>query len=366
MKSILRISLVAAVAAFTLPCGAGATDSAGNRVVFISNRDGNAQIYVMNADGGDQHPLTRGAEENTEPAWSADGRQIAFTSYRDGNAEIYVMAANGDHPRRLTSEALADNSPVWTPDGKIVFRSMRDRWPNFYVMDADGGNLKRLTFSQSDKGAPVLSPDGKWIAFVAHGEKGRADIHVMPATGGEVKDITGALSKNQKTSPSWSPDSKRIMYVEAKDLALNIHVVDVDGGNPGKLTDNIYTNAFPSWSPDGRRIAFVSSREGNRTQLARGDIYVMNADGSGAINLTQNPEEDNYPAWSADGNSIYFVSLRDGTAQIYAVPAQGGEQQRLTHNPGFDVMIRPQTVRVVNPPPGPVSMAAGSLPSSMH
>jgi Tol biopolymer transport system component len=174
------------------------------------------------------------------------------------------------------------------------------------------------------------------------------DIFVQSTAGGEARDLTGALSKNQKSFPSWSPDSKRLAYVEAKDLTLNVKVIDPDGGNPGKITDNAYTNAFPVWSPDGRRIAFVSSREGTRTEMARGDIYVMNADGSNAVNLSRHPDEDNYPAWSDDGSSIYFVSLRSGTAQIYAVPAGGGETKRLSRSDGHDLMIRPAASPVRN------------------
>ncbi|CAG0958069.1 partial putative protein, partial [Geobacteraceae bacterium] len=214
---------------------------------------------------------------------------------------------------------------------------------------ADRTNLKQLTGTKVDKGIPVLSPDGRWIAFVVHGETGSSEIHVMPAAGGEAKNLTGALSKNKKMAPSWSPDSKRLMYTEAKDLALNIRIIDPDGGNPGTLTDNVYTNAFPAWSPDGKRIVFVSSREGTRTEMARGDIYVMNVDGSGTTNLTHDPGEDNYPAWSADGSTIFFVSLRNGTAQIYSVPAPGGEQRRLSNNKGNDVMIRPKAPQASSP-----------------
>lgn len=310
-------------------------------ILFVSNRTGNAQLYSMNGDGSAQQALTKGPEENTEAAWSPDGNRIAFTSYRDGNAEIYVMNADGGSQKRLTTDTLADNSPAWTPDGRIIFRSSRDRWTNFYVINSDGSGLKQLTNSQTDKGAPALSPDGRWIAFVVHGELGSSEIHVMPASGGESHNVTAALSKNRKFFPSWSPDSQRLAYLEAKDRGLNINLIDPDGGHPVKITDNPYTNAFPVWSPDGKYIAFVSSREGSRIEMARGDIYVMKADGSAVANLTRTPDEDNYPAWSSDGRSIYFVSLRDGTAQIYSVPLQGGQQRRLTHNTGFDVMIRP-------------------------
>lgn len=339
MNTTLRIALSCGLV-MVWYCLTASAEPSGT-ILFVSNRDGNAQIYHMNSDGSAQQALTQGPEENTEPAWSPNGTRIAFTSYRDGNAEIYVMNADGSSQKRLTADRFADNSPLWAPDGRVIFRSNRDRWTNFYAVNSDGSGLKQLTNSPVDKSAPVLSPDGRWIAFVVHGQLGSSEIYVMPAGGGEPHNLTAALTKNRKFFPSWAPDSLRLAYLESKDRGLNINVIDPDGSHPVKITDNPYTNAFPVWSPDGNHIAFVSSREGTRMEMARGDIYVMKADGSAVTNLTRSPDEDNYPAWSADGRSIYFVSLRNGMGQIYAVPSQGGELRRLTSNKGFDVMIRP-------------------------
>ena len=52
------------------------------------------------------------------------------------------------------------------------------------------------------------------------------------------------------------------------------------------------------WSPDGSKIAFVSDRDGND------EIYVMNADGSNQTRLTNNTVTDISPVWSPEDSSI--------------------------------------------------------------
>ena len=76
--------------------------------------------------------------------------------------------------------------------------------------------------------------------------------------------------------PSWSPDGRRIAFSSFRDVrdgAPGIYVMDADGKNQTKLTNDNYPNQWPTWSPDGRRIAFSSFRG------VRWDIFVMDADG---------------------------------------------------------------------------------------
>ena len=54
------------------------------------------------------------------------------------------------------------------------------------------------------------------------------------------------------------------------------------------------------------QIAFVSRRDGNP------EIYVMNADGKNQRRLTNNPARTYAPSWSPDGRRIAFISDRDG------------------------------------------------------
>ena len=291
------------------------------QIAFMSHRDGNPEIYMMDTDGGNPRRLTNHRGWDFAPSWSPDGKRIAFVSERDGHVidgsptyEIYVMDADGGDPRNLTNHPHDDRSPSWSPDGKrIVFVSERDRDKDnphlveIYVMGPDGQNEQRLTNNLHDDRDPSWSPDGKCIVFSAsregHFETKFAitnEIYVMDADGQNEQRLT----ENRKNDwfPSWSPDGKRIAFSADRKGDLDnfdIYVMDTDGGNQQKLTNNRGWDSSPSWSPDSERIAFTSERDGNY------GIYVMDADGGRLQNLTNNRHGDVNPAWL---NSPFSVS----------------------------------------------------------
>ena len=305
--------ILASVVAFSLTPLIVAIDAQA-RIAFVSKRDGNSEIYVMDADGGNQRRLTNNPAKDNAPSWSPKGRRIAFISERDGHpgrapgwftSEIYVMDADGSNQINLTNHPSADRSPSWSPDGqRIVFQSDRDnggRGHNIeiYVMDADGGNQQNLTNTPNADEDPSWSPDGERIVFSAQREGHvenkfgiTSEIYVMDADGGNQQRLTE--NRNNDWHPSWSPDGKRITFMSDRKgdfVSFDIYVMDADGGNQQKLTNNRVWDSSPSWSPDSRRIAFHSKREGNY------DIYVMDADGGNEQNLTNHPGGDFGPAW---------------------------------------------------------------------
>ena len=289
--------------------------------------------------------------------------RIVFESDRDGHVrddipnfpgipayEIYVMDTDGGNPQNLTNNPNHDYSPSWSPNGKrIVFVSNRDGhvdandWPTYeiYVMDADGENQQNVTNDPSDDGAPSWSPDGKRIVFDSDRDRDRGnphgiDIYVMDADGGNQERLTNNLTEDRY--PSWSPDGKRIVFSARREghfenkfaITYEIYVMDADGGNEQRLTENRKNDESPSWSPDGERIAFWSDRKG---EFENYEIYVMDADGGNEQRLTENRQEDGYPSWSPDSKRIAFWSNRDGNSEIYVMDADGGNPQNLTNNP---------------------------------
>jgi Tol biopolymer transport system component len=110
-----------------------------------------------------------------------------------------------------------------------------------------------------------------------------------------------------------------------------IYVMNADGSEQTRLTNNSTNDLDPCFSPDGKKITFSSERDGNH------EIYVMNADGSEQERLTNNPVYDGYPFWSPDGKKIVYMSTIDGNEEIVIMNADGSDQINLPNDPPEDV-----------------------------
>lgn len=78
-----------------------AAGASGNRLVFMSHREGNWEIYITGTSGGEQVNLTRNPADDGLPAWSPDGHWIAFLSHRGGAWAIWAMTPDGGNVRKL-------------------------------------------------------------------------------------------------------------------------------------------------------------------------------------------------------------------------------------------------------------------------
>jgi len=101
-------------------------------------------------------------------------------------------------------------------------------------------------------------------------------------------------------------------------LAAEIYLMDGDGTNPRRVTENAHFDCFPALSPDGKKIVFDSNRlraEGEPFNTSH--LFVMEADGTGQTPLVRG----NSATWSPDGRKIAFHASASGTGRpINALP----------------------------------------------
>lgn len=248
----------------------------GSRILFVSAHEGNHEIYVMNADGSNLHNLTNDPLYDSEPAWSPDGSRIAFlriggpTDYYPswGRHVLMVMNADGSQPVELSASGGNRYAhPGWTPDGLTItyesaFRMMP---PRILAINADGTGVRVLiSLSLMDGGSldPVWSPDGRMLAYIRHhpwsqhGPTSDASPRIRLANpDGTYRPLYTRDDARpptfQESSPSWSPDSKKIAFVRfGLHLVTGIYTVSADGtSDETRLTSPQGHGYSPAWRP---------------------------------------------------------------------------------------------------------------------
>lgn len=313
-------------------------------MVYISDQDGNYEIYVMNANGTDQQRLTDSDSDDLYPKWSNGSAKIVFSSARDDNSEIYEMEVDGNNQTRITHNDAHDDYPFWTT-GLIPFSITTN--PAADVRSTSATVSETLNTMGGASNVSVSFDLGITTQYLY-----QTPAYTLTAPGTVRLNISGlnpemtyhfrakalGTETNQtvygadSTFTTLSPAKEgKIVFSTERDGNDELYVMNADGYNQTRLTNNPATERLPALSPDGSKIAFQSDRDGSIFQ-----IYTMNIDGSDLVRLTSGTANVGSPSWSPDGSMITFSSESDDTLEIFVMQADGSEQTRLTDNTDND------------------------------
>jgi dipeptidyl aminopeptidase/acylaminoacyl peptidase len=276
------------------------------------------QLWLIPPDGGEALPLTdvKGGVSGGF-SWSPDGTRIAFTAAepeteeeqqraREGRDmihvdrdikmnQLWVVDIVSRQERQLTTERADVRTPEWSPDGREIAYVRRPTpkaddalFSDVLVMPADGGSPRLLYENPGPDTNPVWSPDGQFIAWLSGNTPnsgGQNDIMVIPAAGGQARNLTAAFDRNE-SNPLWSPDGKAIYFAASMGANAHLFTVPSAGGPVRELMGGIRCMGSLSISADGQTIAFTYT-----DPLAPADVWVAGATGADARALTaMNPQ----------------------------------------------------------------------------
>jgi TolB protein len=265
--------------------------------------------------------------------FSVRTRQSVFAKEYAGSANnprLYAHTMSDEiHDQQRSLKGVARTKLAFVSDrnsvavaGTVENRQVKE----IYIADYDGANPRRVTVSRQLNITPSWSPDARALAYTTY--RPNPDIFVSMIYQGVMQNPTKSVGTNYL--PVFSPDGKQIAFMSGRDGNPEIYVMNADGSNPRRLTNNPAEDGSPTWSPSGSQIAFTSGRTG------KPQIYVMNAaDGSGVQRITLNESEADRPTWSpAPFNQIAFAARTGPGYDIKLLEVSTGTITQVTHGEG--------------------------------
>jgi tricorn protease len=232
---------------------------------------------------------------------------------------------------------------------KIAFMYGGDLW----LAPSAGGVARRITSHPGRELFPKFSPDGKWLAFTGQYD-GNFNVYVMPAEGGQPKQLTFYQGAAQPLSDrmgihnevlTWFPDSKHILFLTRRDASngwtKRPFSISIDGGLPEPLP--VLEGGLTSFSADGNKIAYNPIFRNFRTWkrytggLAQ-SISIYDLKNNTVASVPHTDWTDTFPMWHA--NTIYFTSDRgpEHHLNLHGYDLSTKQVEQLTHFDQFDIM----------------------------
>lgn len=327
----------------------------GRQVLFVvtdvlkSENRTNSDIWIAPLEGGGApRPFAVSPKGDRSPRWSPDGKSVAFISTRGGSSQIWIAPAEGGEPRQLTTISTGADQPVWSPDGRsIAFVSAV--FPEFSgrpFAESDRMNAEKQTFRDTNKVKGRVITQLLYRHWDSWVDDKRQHIFVVPAAGGEPRDVTPGDRDAVPTSSTFSagddfafsPDGAEIAYTatplpvreQAWSTNHDVMTVNLASGAVRQVTTNPAADGFPRYSPDGKWLAWRAQAKPG-FEADRWQLILMDRSTGKTRSLT--PEFDtnvDWFEWDPSSGKLYIDAGWEANTPLWSVGLDGKAPVRLT------------------------------------
>ncbi|MBC8143435.1 MAG: PD40 domain-containing protein, partial [Armatimonadetes bacterium] len=225
-------------------------------------------LFAVDREGGRATRLTDAISRDGDAAWAKDGKSLLFISRKDGNAEIYrVQSADPGEPLlsrslkrmsiRVTKTPEREQNLTVSPDGKRVAYGLGDN--TLLVGSADTvTDAKPVVSGKFPIGSYHWSPDSRYIVFSREDEEFNSDIYIVPADGSEAPRNISMHPRNDG-EPHWSPDGNKIFWtserLDRREDLYYVYLTEADDERTGEQWARLREKAKTSKATDGAKSA---------------------------------------------------------------------------------------------------------------
>lgn len=225
-------------------------------------------------------------------------------------------------PSRLSVRVLAIAALVTIAVGAAVVQWVAPRWRKAPAVTTT--ELTRLTTRRGFDSRPAISPDGRSVVYVSD-RSGKLELYATGLTAG-APDVPLTSNGGGNMDPQWSPDGRWIAF--HSEHPAGIWIIGAAGGTPQQIVD---FGSSPSWSPDSERLVFVSD---SGTATLRSVLWTVRRDGTDrqALRLASPVAGGiSMPAWSSSGRFIAFgVNTGSAFKAVWLTSVDGKTVRQIT------------------------------------
>ena len=309
----------------------------GDTVYFISDRDGVANIWSYEGKSKKLAQVTKFTDFDVKTLDSGAGaivfEQAGYIHELDpktGRTHVVNITATGDFPwmmphwddvtSRMTTLALS-------PTGARVLVEARGE---IFTIPAEKGDVRNLSHSSgSAERDPAWSPDGKFVSYFSD-RSGEYKLVIEAQDGITPAREIALPHPTHYYTPSWSPDSKKIVYT---DTNLKVWVLDVASGQTKIIGNDPWMvparTLNPTWSPDSKWVAYSS-----RLKSLYHAIFIANVDTGETKQVTDALADSVWPAWDASGKYLWFLASTE-----FGLKSQWLDMTSYDHDENFGLYL---------------------------